>query len=67
MTTYTISGITLYTTYEFPSIPVRQFDWTCIDSDYDGAPDAGPQLHGTGATEVEAIVDYLTQLKESLL
>lgn len=34
--------------------------WTAYDADrYDGAPDAGPQIVGNGATEREAISDLL--------
>lgn len=64
MPTYKISGITLHTEYDFPPIPYRHLDWSCVDDNYDGAPDAGRQLHGSGATEIEAIHDYLTQLIE---
>lgn len=33
--------------------------WHAIDTDtYDGAPDAGPQIVGTGATAHEALADY---------
>ena len=64
MATYKISGLTLYTSYYMTPIPLRQFDWSCIDDNYDGAPDAGPQLHGRGATELEALFDYLIQHAE---
>lgn len=67
MTTYKISGLTLHTSYEMTPIPMRQFDWSCVDDNYDGAPDAGIQLAGKGATEIEAIHDYLEQYLESLL
>jgi hypothetical protein len=39
--------------------------FTCIDSDeYDGAPDAGPQLVGQGDTEEEAKEDFYDQRLE---
>lgn len=62
MGTYNISGHVLHTRYECPSIPVREWDWCCVDDNYDGAPDAGPQIVGTGRTELEAIYNYLEQI-----
>ena len=38
--------------------------FTCIDDDYDGAPDAGLQLVGEGNTEQEAKDDYMRQWME---
>lgn len=64
MATYKISGLTIHTDYDMTPIPLRQFDWSCTDDNYDGAPDAGVQLHGRGATEIEAILDYLQQYVE---
>lgn len=68
MGTYTFQGnketVKVHTTFVYPPLPVRHFDWHCIDEDYDGAPDAGPQLVGTGATEIEAIYHYLEQYLE---
>jgi hypothetical protein len=50
------------TTFEHPPIPDRRFDWAAVfDDEYDGAPDAGPQLVGRGATEAEAVADLLEQ------
>jgi hypothetical protein len=38
---------------------------SCVDSDeYDGAPDAGPQLVGQGDTEAEALADFHEQRLE---
>lgn len=51
MTTLTIS-------YVFPPLPVRHLDWCVIDENYDGAPDAGWQCTGAGATEFLAVLDY---------
>ncbi len=61
MNTYKISGLILHTSYDCAPIPYRHMDWSCVDDDYDGAPDAGVQLHGTGKTEIEAILDYMEQ------
>ncbi len=56
--------ITLLTNHDWPSIPIRYLDWSCVDTNYDGAPDAGPQLMGQGRTEQLAIDDYFNQLEE---
>jgi hypothetical protein len=45
-------------------IPIRDFDWCATLDDYDGAPDAGPQPIGYGATEEAAIADLKMQLEE---
>lgn len=47
-----------------PPIPIRNFDWVAITDDYDGAPDAGPQLAGHGRTEADAIEDLQCQLDD---
>lgn len=42
-----------------PPIPVRDMDFVAYcENCYDGAPDAGPQLTGSGATEERAIADW---------
>jgi hypothetical protein len=39
--------------------------WHAYDDDtYDGAPDAGPQVVGHGATEYAAIADFWRQVAE---
>lgn len=49
----------------YPPIPIRQFDWMAYDDNtYDGAPDAGHQIVGSGATEAEAIRDFQEQWDE---
>ena len=46
-------------------IPIREFDWTAVDSDsYDGAPDSHSPV-GYGRTENEAITDLLTQWEDA--
>lgn len=53
------------TTYVYPPIPIRCFDWSAIDDDtYDGAEDSHCPI-GTGATEQEAIDDLLRQIEEA--
>jgi hypothetical protein len=44
----------IITSYEFPPIPIRRFDWLAVYDDYDGAPDSCCPT-GCGATEQEAI------------
>jgi hypothetical protein len=57
--------VVLHITYVYPPIPVRSFDWIAYDDNtYDGAPDAGPQLVGQGASVGEAIKDFAEQLIE---
>ncbi len=38
-----------------PPIPPRCHDWTWVHDDYDGAPDAGDDRHGTAPTREAAI------------
>jgi hypothetical protein len=50
----------IITTYEYPPIPIRIFDWSAIDYEtYDGE---GPI--GTGKTEESAVRDLLEQITE---
>jgi len=49
----------IVTNFDYPPIPIRQFDWSAIDDDtYDGE---GCPI-GHGATEQEAIDDLLDQI-----
>ena len=54
------------TTFIFPPIPDRRFDWQAIDDDtYDGAPDSATRNHiGYGRTEAEAISDLMEKLED---
>ncbi len=54
------------TSFDYPPIPDRQFDWSAIDSDtYDGAPDTSPPSPiGYGPTEAAAIADLLEQIAD---
>lgn len=49
----------IVTSYVCPPIPVRQFDWC---AHYDGEEDAGG--YGYGATEAEAIADFIENCAE---
>lgn len=61
MTIHKLNGITIRTTYVYPPIPDRRFDWSAIDDDtYDGE---GCPV-GRGATEEEAIQDLCDQVFE---
>ena len=60
----TPDGQRIVTSYDFPPIPIRNFDWSAVTEDYDGAPDAGWQPVGHGATEEAAIADLLEQIEE---
>lgn len=52
------------TVYEYPPIPIRDYDWYAIDDDtYDGAPDSHDPV-GWGRTEEAAIADLMEQIAE---
>jgi hypothetical protein len=59
-----ISGHKIVTSFDYPPIPDRNYDWSATLADYDGAPDAtGPtSLIGHGKTEAAAVADLLEQL-----
>lgn len=51
------------TNFEYPPIPIRDYDWSAIDDNtYDGAPDSHCPI-GRGRTEAQAIEDLLEQLE----
>jgi hypothetical protein len=53
------------TSFDYPPIPDRRFDWSAVDDDtYDGAEDSHCPI-GHGATEQEAIADLLDQLEDA--
>jgi ribosomal protein L37AE/L43A len=59
------SSPVIKTVCQNPPIPIRDFDWAAYDDNtYDGAPDAGKQCVGYGATEQEAIEDFNAQWAE---
>jgi hypothetical protein len=45
--------------FEYPPIPVRDFDWQASHKDYDGAPDANDNrlVHGSTLEAVKAEID----------
>jgi hypothetical protein len=52
------------TTFVFPPIPVRDFDWSAVDEEtYDGADDSNCPI-GRGPTEEAAVADLLALLEE---
>jgi hypothetical protein len=56
--------IDIRTSHDRPPIPTRAADWSAYDHEtYDGAEDSGQLAHmvGYGATDQEAIADYLEQ------
>ena len=55
----------IVTEYWRKPIPTDKFDWSAVTVDYDGAPDAGPQFVGHGATEAEAIADLKQQIEDA--
>lgn len=51
------------TSFEYPPIPDRRFDWLAVDDDtYDGE---GCPI-GHGRTEAEAVLDLLDQIEANL-
>jgi hypothetical protein len=64
MALHQINGIKVRTSFDYPPIPARQFDWSAIDDDtYDGADDSNCPV-GHGATEQDAIDDLIEQIEE---
>ena len=53
----------IITSYVYPPIPLRQFDWSAVTDDYDGAEDSHCPI-GYGRTETEAIADLMEQIEE---
>ena len=56
----------IITQYEFPPIPIRQFDWAAFRDGYE-PPDSdgvGGGLVGRGRTEQEAVADLLEREAE---
>lgn len=60
------TGHEIVTSFDYPPIPDRAFDWSAVLRDYDGAPDArGPNsCIGRGPTETAAVADLIYQLDE---
>jgi len=61
-----INGQIIWTSFDYPPIPVRDMDWSATDDNYDGAEDSGNRHQiGRGATEEAAIADLLEQLEDA--
>lgn len=59
-----IAGERIVTSYEFPPIPDRRFDWSAVTDSYDGAEDSHCPI-GRGRTEQDAIDDLVAQVEDS--
>lgn len=55
----------IHLTHVYPPIPDRSCDWHATTDDYDGAPDAGPQMEGCGPTKRDALDDLLMCLEDN--
>lgn len=55
------------TSFDYPPIPLRDFDWSAWDEDtYDGAEDSSTRHQiGYGRTEAEAIVALKEMLEDA--
>jgi len=49
----------IITSYDYPPIPIRDYDWSAIRDDYEPG-----DLIGTGRTEQDAIDDLVRQENE---
>jgi len=50
----------IITSYDYPPIPIRDYDWSAIREDYEPG-----DLIGTGRTEQDAIDDLVRQENEA--
>jgi hypothetical protein len=50
----------IITTYEFPPIPIRSFDWSAVLEGFEGE---GGRYEASGATKREAELNLLEQLE----
>lgn len=55
----------LKTTFVYPPIPLRQFDWAAYNDNDCGCEECNAAT-GRGRTEAEAIADYQEQMREKL-
>jgi len=51
----------IITSFEYPPIPNRNYDWSAVSDNYDGEPESPV---GWGSTEQEAINSLKIQLEE---
>ena len=63
MATHKHGVLVIQTTCIAPPLGTRQYDWSAVLDDYDGAEDAGHQPIGYGPTEADAIVDLLAEIE----
>ena len=56
-------NVKIVTSYIYPPIPDRRFDWCAVTDDYDGAEDSHCPI-GYGPTEAEAIADLMALLED---
>lgn len=53
------------TSFEYPPVPIRVFDYAAVTDDYDGAEDSCTRCQiGYGKTKNEAIIDLIEQIEE---
>ena len=63
MAMHKLAGLVIQTTCIAPPLGTRQYDWSAVLDDYDGAEDAGHQPIGYGETEALAIADLLAEIE----
>lgn len=62
-----INGVKIHTSFDYPPIPVRSFDWSAVTDDYDCDCDQDGFFStspiGYGPTEAAAIADLLEEIE----
>lgn len=56
-------GRKIITNFDYPPIPLREYDWSAVFDDYDGAEDSNCPI-GRGVTEKDAVADLIDQVEE---
>lgn len=64
MTTVARADVVIVTSYDYPPIPIRSFDWNATFDDYDGAPDGGHQCSGSSYTELGAVEELYSDYED---
>ena len=59
-----IAGEPIRTSFDYPPIPDRRFDWSAVTDSYDGAEDSQCPI-GHGRTEQDAIDDLIALIEDS--
>lgn len=57
------AGRKIITSFDYPPIPCRDFDWSAVEDGYDGSEDSRDPV-GHGPTELAAVRDLLEQLED---